>query len=164
MLFRSKKLMVAVMLASLVSVVSAQTLRVVLWFEADPALPETAVVDMSEAIIQGALDACFEDGVIGTNDRPQAGNSETALAYRPGKDAVEGFVDYELIVYADFRQNGVLYKAPDCTFRLIRVSDLAIRHSGKLPAMTAVSMAKADIDKACMRMGAEMTRLSLRDR
>jgi hypothetical protein len=159
-----KKLIFAVLLASLVSVVSAQTLRVVLWYEADPALSETAVVDMSEAIIQGALDACFEDGLIGTNDRPKAGTLDTALSYKPGKDAVEGFVDFELVVFADFRQNGALYKAPDCTFRLIRVADLAVRHSGKLPAMTAVSMVKADMDKACMRMGSEMTRLSLRGR
>ena len=159
-----KKLMIAVLLASLVSVVSAQTVRVVLWYQADPALPETAVMDLSEAIIQGALEACFDDGIIGTNDRPRAGTQELALSYKPGKDAEEGFVDFELVIFADFRQNVALYKAPDCTFRLIRVSDLVVRHSGTLPAIAAASMAKADIDKACMRMGSEMTRLGLRGR
>jgi hypothetical protein len=159
-----KKLMIAVLLVSLVSAVSAQTLRVVLWYDADPALPEKAAMELSEAIIQGALDACFESGVIGTNDRPRPGTLDAALAYKPGTDAIEGFVDYELVVFADFRQNGSAYRAPDCTYRLIRVSDLAIRFSAKLPAVSGGTMVKVDVDKACVFMGAEMARLSLRGR
>lgn len=159
-----KKVMIVFLLASLVSVASAQTLRVVLWYEADAALPEAAAMDMSEAIIQGALEACFDSGVIGTNDRPRAGTLETVLAYKPGKDAIEGFVDFELVVFADFRQNGTIYMAPDCTYRLMRVSDLAIRYSDKLPARVDASATKADMDMACMLMGGEMLRFSLRGR
>jgi hypothetical protein len=159
-----KKLIIMALLASVVSMVSAQTLRVVLWYEADPSLPEASAVELSEAVIQGALDACFESGLIGTNDRPRAGTLDTTRGYKPGNDAIEGFVDYELVVFADFRQNGPEYKVPVCTYRLIRVSDLTVRYSDTLPAMAAASMAKADIDKASMRMGAEMIRLGLRGR
>lgn len=159
-----KQCIIAVLLAASVSLVSAQTLRVVLWFEADPALPATAALELSEMIIQGALNACFERGVIGTNDRPRSGTLDAALAYKPGTDAIEGFVDYEMVVFADFRQNGPEYKTPDCTYRLIRVADLAVRFSGKLPAQAAASMAKTDTDKACISMGAEMIRLSLQGR
>lgn len=161
---RMKKLLIAVMLASIVSVVSAQTFRVVLWYEADSGLPEDAALEMSEAVIQGALDTWFESGVIGTNDRPRAGSLETTLAYKPGKDAMEGFVDYELVVYADFRNNGTDYRSPDCTYRLIQVSDLATRFAAELPAIPGVSTVKTDVDKACIRMGAEMARTSLRGR
>ncbi|OHD81410.1 MAG: hypothetical protein A3J97_08325 [Spirochaetes bacterium RIFOXYC1_FULL_54_7] len=159
-----KKLLIAMMLASIVSAVSAQTLRVVLWYEADPRLPEELALELSEAVIQGALDACFESGVIGTNDRPQAGSLVTTLAYKPGKESIEGFVDYELVVFADLMKNGANYKAPDCTYRLIRVSGLATRYEAVLPALPAASAVKADVDKVCMLMGAEMTRTSLRGR
>ncbi|MGD9938558.1 MAG: hypothetical protein AB7T74_02025 [Clostridia bacterium] len=159
-----KKLLMAVMLACTVSTLSAQTLRVVLWYQADPGLPEELALELSEAVIQGALDTCFESGLIGTNDRPRLGSLETSLSYKPGKDSVEGFVDYELVVYADFRKNGTDYNTPDCRYRLIRVSDHATRHEGELPAMEAVSAGKTDVDKACVRMGAEMARTGLRSR
>lgn len=159
-----KKFMIAGVLVLLVSAVSAQTLRVVLWYQADPALPEESAERMSEALIQGSLDACFESGVIGTNDRPKAGVLETMLAYRPGQDAVDGFVDYELIVFADFTRNGTAYKTPDCTYRLIRVSDLDIRHSAMLPAIPGSTAQETDVDKACMLMGAEMTRIGWQNR
>jgi hypothetical protein len=86
------------------------------------------------------------------------------LAYKPGKDSLEGFVDYELVVFADFMKNGSHYMTPDCTYRLIRVSDLAIRYEARLPALAAASCSKADVDKACMLMGTEMARTSLRGR
>jgi hypothetical protein len=159
-----KKLLIAVMLAGIVSAIPAQTLRVVLWYQTDASLQEEAGLALSEAVIQGALDACFDSGVIGTNDRPRVGSLETFLAYEPGKDSIEGFVDYELVIFADFMKNGTNYLTPDGTFRLMRVSDLAIRYEAELPAKPAVSAAKADVDKACMLMGAEMARTSLRGR
>lgn len=159
-----KKCMIALLLASLAAVASAQTLRVVLWYEADPTLPEASALELSEALIQGALDACFEDGLIGTNDRPRAGSIEKARAYVPGLEAIEAYVDFELVVFADFRKNGTAYLAPDCTYRLVRVSDLVTRYSGKLPAVAGKSTLKVDVDKACMSMGAEMVRQGLRNR
>ena len=97
-----KRLLIAVLLAALVSALPAQTIRVVLWFQAPPGLPEAAVMDLSEAIIQGALDKSFESGFIGTNDRPRAGSLEVFQNYLPGEDSLEGFVDYELLIFADF--------------------------------------------------------------
>jgi hypothetical protein len=159
-----KRLLMTVMLACIVSAVSAQTLRVVLWYQTAPGLPEGLALELSEAVIQGVLDTCFETGVIGTNDRPRLGNLESSLAYRPGKDSLEGFVDYELVVFADFRKNGSDYMTPDCTYRLIRVSDLAIRYEADLSAIPADSSGKTDVDKACVLMGTEMARTSLRGR
>jgi hypothetical protein len=152
------------MLACTISAVSAQTLRVVLWYQADPGLPEELALELSEAVIQGALDTCFESGIIGTNDRPRPGSLEASLSYKPGKDSVEGFVDYELVVFADFRKNGPDYRTPDCYYRLIRVSDHATRHESELPAIPAVSAGKTDVDRACVLMGAEMAMTSLRNR
>jgi hypothetical protein len=159
-----KRLLIAVLLVSCVWLASGQTLRVVLSYEADIGLPEPALLTLSEALVQGALDACFENGVIGTNDSPIAAALAASLAYKPGKDAVEGFVDYELIVHADFSKNGSAYSTPDCTFRLVRVSDLSTRYSSRLAAKAVPSLQKIDVDKACMLMGAEMVKVSLQGR
>jgi len=104
----------------------------------------------SEIIISGVLDGLFEAGYIGTNARPQPGTSASFESFVPGTDSAEGFVDFVIVVFAEY---GGTEPVPVCAYRLIRVSDGRKMARGTIPAVDPASSSSIDIDKACVKVG-----------
>jgi hypothetical protein len=104
----------------------------------------------SEIIISGVLDGLFDAGFIGTNARPLSGTATSFLTYVPGADSAEGFVDFVIVVFAEY-SNAV--PVPVCGYRLIRVSDGREMARGTVPAVDPASSSSIDIDKACVKLG-----------
>ena len=108
----------------------------------------------SEHVIAGMLDGLFESGFIATNARPAPGDDASFEAFSPGADAVEGFVDFVILVLAEYAPETVV---PACSYRILRVPDGAEVSRGKVPAATPVSTASIDIEKACMAVGSAIS-------
>ncbi len=104
----------------------------------------------SEIVISGVLDGLFDAGYIGTNVRPSDGTSASFLAYVPGADSAEGFIDYVIVVFAEY---GNTVPVPVCGYRLIRVSDGLELARGTIPAVDPASSSSVDIDRACVKVG-----------
>ena len=109
-----------------------------------------AATRSSEMVISGALDALFEAGLIGTNARPVAGDESSFLSFVPGAASAEGFVDYVIIVFAEYRGT---VPVPDCMYRLVRVSDGKALAQGMVPAVKPASSLQIDMEKACSAVG-----------
>ncbi len=126
----------------------AQTIEVTL-FEAAGDLGARAT-RTSEIVISGVLDGLFDAGYIGTNLRPSDGTSASFFAYAPGADSAEGFIDYVIVVFAEY---GNTVPVPVCGYRLIRVSDGLELARGTIPAIDPASSSGVDIDRACVKVG-----------
>jgi len=141
-------------LAALVSIASAfspavaQTIELCTIESAGDIGP--AATRSSEMVISGALDALFEAGLIGTNSRPVAGDESSFLAFTPGPASAEGFVDYVIVVFAEYRGT---VPVPDCMYRLVRVSDGEALGQGTVPAVKPASALQTDMEKACSAVG-----------
>lgn len=109
---------------------------------------------ISEIIISGVLDGLFEAGYIGTNARPRSGTNASFESFAPGADSAEGFVDFVIVVFAEY---GSTEPVPACAFRLIRVSDGREMTRGIVPAVKPASGSGIDIDKACVKAGKAIT-------
>ena len=104
----------------------------------------------SEIVISGVLDGLFDAGYIGTNARPLSGTSASFLSYVPGADSAEGYVDYIIVVFAEYSD---AVPVPFCGYRLIRVSDGRELTRGTVPAAVPASGSVSDMDKACVKVG-----------
>lgn len=125
----------------------AQTIEIALLESAaDPG----AQVTRSDAIISGLLDGLFDAGFIGTNSRPLEGTRASFLSFVPGADSAEGFVDYVIVVFAEY---GNTVPVPACWYRLIRVTDHKEMLSGSVSPAEPVSRSGIDIDNACIKVG-----------
>ena len=103
----------------------------------------SAATRSSEMVIGGALDSLFEAGLIGTNARPAAGDESSFLSFVPGAASVEGFVDYVIVVFAEYRGTALV---PDCRYRLVRVSDGKAMAQGMVPAVKPASPLQKDME------------------
>lgn len=104
----------------------------------------------SEIIITGVLDGLFDTGLIGTNSRPLDGTIASFLSYVPGAVSAEGFVDYVIVVFAEYSNTAPV---PACRYRLVRVRDGKEMAQGTVPAVDPASTSIVDIDKACHKVG-----------
>ncbi len=104
----------------------------------------------SESIISGVLDGLFDAGLIGTNSRPLDGTAASFLSYVPGVASADGFVDYVIVVFAEYSNAAPV---PACRYRLVRVRDGREMAQGTIPAVDPASTSIVDIDKACHKLG-----------
>jgi len=104
----------------------------------------------SEIIISGVLDGLFDAGFIGTNARPMDGTSASFLSYVPGMGSAEAFIDYVIVVFAEYSS---AVPVPVCGYRLVRVRDGRELARGTVPAADPASGSSIDIDKACVKVG-----------
>lgn len=145
----------------------ALTVRVVLYQSAATGtqLPNDGfMTSLSEAIIAGALTDMFESGVIGIDDRPRNASPEVFRDYRPGADAVSGFIEYELVIHAEYHLVDGTLSLPKCRYRYVRVVDGMVVFSGEQAAVVPRSRSLRDLQLACSSMGAQMIRESLKAR
>ncbi|PKL07849.1 MAG: hypothetical protein CVV51_11985 [Spirochaetae bacterium HGW-Spirochaetae-7] len=141
-------LAVLVSIASALSPVVAQTIGIAM-IESGGSLGPVATRS-SEMVINGALDTLFEAGLIGTNERPLAGDESAFLSFVPGTVSIEGFVDYVIVVFAEYRGT---VPVPDCRYRLVRVGDGRVLAQGAVPAAKPASPREVDMEKACSAVG-----------
>ncbi len=107
----------------------------------------------SEIVIAGVLDSLFEAGFIGTNARPTGGNMESFKIWMPGTLSTEGFVDFVIVIFAQFEKNS---KVPGSIYRLVRVSDGTTLFDGSVAAETPRTALQADVNSACMSVGRKL--------
>lgn len=147
-MMKTLALVVLVSIASAFGPAFAQTVEVAMMESAGVLGP--AATRSSEMVINGALDALFEAGLIATNSRPVAGDESTFSSFAPGTASVEGFVDYVAVVLAEY---GGTVAVPDCRYRLLRVSDGKVLAQGTVQAIPPASALQTDIEKACSAVG-----------
>jgi len=112
----------------------------------------------SEYIIDGVLSLLFESGRIGTNDRPAEGGLTEFRDFLPADSAKDAFIDYVLVILAEYPSTtdspgAKALPLPSCRYRLVRVRDGQVIHSGELPALEASSRVDTELDKVCKSMG-----------
>jgi hypothetical protein len=107
----------------------------------------------SEVVIAGVLDSLFEAGFIGTNARPVGGTTESFKSWMPGTLSTEGFVDFVIVIFAQFEKGG---KVPACTYRLVRLSDGITVCDGSVAAEIPRTGLQADVNSACMSVGRKL--------
>jgi hypothetical protein len=137
-----RRLAIAAILALAVAApcLVAQTVEVsIMELGVDPDGPASG---SSELVIAGILDGLFESGFIATNARPASGDDASFEAFAPGADSAEGFVDFVILVLAEYAGEAVV---PACSYRVLRVPDGAELARGTVPAATPASKASDDI-------------------
>ena len=139
-------------LAATVPGLVAQTVEVSMMEKGASA--EGASSRSSELVIAGILDGLFESGFIATNARPTSGDAAAFAAFSPGADSVEGFVDFVILVLADYAGEAAV---PACRFRVLVVPGGGELGRGEVPAAAPASAATDDIEEACMAVGSAIS-------
>ena len=112
----------------------------------------------SEYIMDGALSALFDTGRIGTNARPADGGATAFRDYVPEASAKEAFIDYVLVIFAEYPSvaegpDAAALPLPSCRYRLVRVRDGQELQSGEVPAAEPLLRVDSEFDKLCRSMG-----------
>jgi hypothetical protein len=130
---------------------SAQTVELVL-MHAGLAEEDTDLY-LLEHLIDGGLNALFDRGFIGTNERPYAGSQAAFDAYKQRADTPESYVNVIVLILASYPAPGSGPRIPDCSYKVIGVPDGAVRLSGTLQALRPATPSRLDLEKANGAMG-----------
>jgi hypothetical protein len=133
---------------------SAQTIELVLMHAG--LSEEDADLYLLEHLIDGGLNALFEKGFIGTNERPYAGSKAAFDAYRQRADAAESYVNVIVLVLATYPAPGAGPRIPDCSYKVIGVPDGDVRLSGELKGLAPATASRLELEKANGAMGGAM--------
>ncbi len=130
---------------------SAQTVELVLMHAG--LAEEDAELYLVEHLIDGGLDALFENGFIGTNERPYAGSQAAFDAYKPRADAAESYVNVIVLVLATYPAPESGPRVPACSYKVLSVPNGIARLSGELRALAPATPSRLDLEKANVAMG-----------
>jgi hypothetical protein len=136
--------------------IGAQTIEVALI--QSPGQIGTRATRSSEFVIEGALSALFDAGLIATNSRPQDGGIASFREFSSGLVAKDDFIDYVIVIFAEYPAMesvtpGQTLPVPACQYRLLRVRDGFEVGSGAIPVVLPVSRLEKELDNACRAMG-----------
>lgn len=154
----TRKTMAILLILALASAVTyAQTVRLSLIYEGRG----DYIQAFNEKFLDGAMAALFDSGFIATNDVPKPGAADVFAAIRPTADDREGFVELVLVVFARFPA-GDSPALPECSYRLINVSNGRVLAEGEIRSPAAAPRTSAEFSQATARLGELTVQASLR--